>query len=203
MWPDIFRRGVSRQRQTRIHTSCASSTGLALQVSRLQQRLAAYRLAVRRFFYAADRFGVFVALYHRYELWHETRSMFHQMSRVLVAAILLSVAVTGNSQTPNATHVKRDAIYAPRPNYPLYARQYHQTGEGLFACQIRPDGTVASVDVLRSTSHDMLDRAAIKALRQWRFRAGDWSRVNVPINFYMSGKGSPIRHRMSGAVIPD
>src|SRR5206468_8606498 len=30
MWPDIFRRGVSRQRQTaraRIHTSCASSTG--------------------------------------------------------------------------------------------------------------------------------------------------------------------------------
>src|SRR5436309_11839503 len=30
VWPDIFRRGVSRQRQTaraRIHTSCASSTG--------------------------------------------------------------------------------------------------------------------------------------------------------------------------------
>ena len=30
MWPDIFRRGVSRQRQiarARIHTSCASSTG--------------------------------------------------------------------------------------------------------------------------------------------------------------------------------
>jgi protein TonB len=128
------------------------------------------------------------------------RSMFRRM---LIAAILFSVAVTGNSETPNATHVKHDAIYAPRPNYPLYARQYHQTGEGLFVCHIRPDGTVASVDVLRSTSHEMLDRAAIKALRQWRFRAGDWSTVNVPINFHMSGKGSPIRHRMSGAVIPD
>lgn len=129
--------------------------------------------------------------------------MFHQMRRVLIAAILFGVAVTGNSEAPNSTHSKRDAIYAPRPNYPLYARQYHQTGEGIFLCHIRSDGTVASVEVRRSTGHGMLDRAAIKALRQWRFQPGDWSAVNVPINFYMSGKGSPIRHRMSGAVIPD
>ena len=129
--------------------------------------------------------------------------MFHQMSRVLIAAVLLSVAVTGNSQTPNATNVKHYAIYAPRPNYPLYARQYHWTGEGLFMCHIRPDGTVASVDVLRSTGHEMLDRAAIKALRQWRFQTGDMNAIKIPINFSMSGKGSPVRHRMSGAVIPD
>jgi hypothetical protein len=75
--------------------------------------------------------------------------IWHRMSRVLVAASLLSVAVTGNSQTPNATHVKHYAIYAPRPNYPLHARQYHWTGDGLFLCNIRSDGTVASVDVLR------------------------------------------------------
>jgi TonB family protein len=129
--------------------------------------------------------------------------MFHQMSRVLIAAVLLIVAVTGNSQTPNATHVKHYAIYAPRPNYPLYARQYHWTGEGPFVCRIRPDGTVASVDVLRSTGHEMLDRAAIKALRQWRFQPGDMNAIKIPINFSMSGKGSPVRHRMSGAVIPD
>ncbi len=132
----------------------------------------------------------------RTEIWH-------RMSCVLVAATLLSVAVTGNSQTPNATHVKPYAIYAPRPNYPLYARQYHWTGEGLFRCNIRSDGTVVSVDVLRSTGHGMLDRAAIKALRQWRFHPGDMNPIKIPINFSMSGSGSPVRHRMSGAVIPD
>jgi outer membrane biosynthesis protein TonB len=79
------------------------------------------------------------------------------MHRVLIAAILFDIAVTGDSKTPNNTHAKRGAIYAPRPNYPLYARQYHQTGEGIFLCHIRPDGTVASVDVRRSTSHEMLD----------------------------------------------
>jgi TonB family protein len=131
------------------------------------------------------------------------RSMFYRMSRVLVAASLLSVAVTGNSQTPNAAKAKHYAIYAPRPNYPLHARQYHWTGEGLFWCNIRSDGTVASVDVLQSTGHEMLDRAAIKALRQWRFHPGDMNAIKIPINFSMSGTGSPVRHRMSGAVIPD
>ena len=132
----------------------------------------------------------------RTEIWH-------RMNPVLVAASLLSVAVTGNSQTPTATRVKHYAIYAPRPNYPLHARQYHWTGDGLFLCNIRSDGTVASVDVLRSTGHEMLDRAAIKALRQWRFHPGDMNAIKIPINFSMSGSGSPVRHRMSGAVIPD
>jgi len=131
------------------------------------------------------------------------RLMFYRVSRGLVAASLLSVAVNGNSQTSNAAHVKHYAIYAPRPNYPLHARQYHWTGDGLFRCNIRSDGTVASVDVLRSTGHEMLDRAAIKALRQWRFHPGDMNAIKIPINFSMSGSGSPVRHRMSGAVIPD
>jgi TonB family protein len=130
------------------------------------------------------------------------RWIFYRANCMLLVMIFLTVAVIGNSQAADDTHAKHHALYAPRPNYPLYARQYHWTGEGLFACHIRPDGTVASVDVLRSTGHAMLDRAAIKALRQWRFQSGDMNAIKIPINFSMSGKGSPIRHRMSGAVIP-
>ena len=130
--------------------------------------------------------------------------MLYRMGRVLVAASLLSLAVTCHSQSPNAAaHAKHYAVYAPRPNYPLHARQYHWTGEGLFRCNIHSDGTVASVDVLRSTGHEMLDRAAIKALQQWRFQPGDMNAITIPINFSMSGTRSPVRHRMSGTVIPD
>jgi len=73
----------------------------------------------------------------------------------------------GDSQGSNATPAKHRVLYAPRPEYPLAARKRHWSGAGVFACNIRSNGTVASVDVLRSTGHQMLDQAAITALRQW------------------------------------
>jgi TonB family protein len=123
------------------------------------------------------------------------------MNRGLLAMIFLSLAVSGNSQAPNATEAKHRALYAPRPEYPFAARKRHWTGAGIFACNICPHGTVASVDVLRSTGHQMLDQAAITAFRQWRFQPGDMKLVKIPINFWMNG--SAVRHRMSGAVISD
>ena len=127
--------------------------------------------------------------------------MFTRKCVALLLLLFLSLAVSGNSQAPNATQTKHRALYAPRPEYPLAARQRHWTGAGVFACNIRSDGTVASVDVLRSTGHEMLDQAAITALRQWRFQPGDKNLVKVPLSFWMNGSG--VRHRMSGAVISD
>ena len=123
------------------------------------------------------------------------------MNRVVIAVLLLSVVANGDSQTSNATPAKHRVLYAPRPEYPLAARKRHWTGAGLFACNIRSDGTVVSVDVLGSTGHQMLDQAAITALRQWRFQPGDMKLVKVPLSFWMNGSG--VRHRMSGAVISD
>jgi hypothetical protein len=76
------------------------------------------------------------------------------MNRGLLVIIFLSVAESGNSR--NTTQAQRRALYAPRPEYPLAAQKRHWTGHGVFACKIRSDGTVASVDVLRSTGHQML-----------------------------------------------
>ena len=64
-----------------------------------------------------------------------------------------------------------------------------------------PMELLGSVDVLRSTGHEMLDQAAIAALRQWRFQPGDMNAIKIPIDFGMNGSG--VRHRMSGAVISD
>jgi TonB family protein len=104
------------------------------------------------------------------------------------------------SLPPLLTYAKPAAIYAPPPEYPLAARQRRWTGDGLFACNLRPDGTVASVVVLHSTGHEMLDQAAISALRRWKFKAEGSNLVQVPLKFTMSGG---VRHRMSGAVISD
>jgi TonB family protein len=124
------------------------------------------------------------------------------MKRSLVFALIVGFsAVVHANDNSIATQAKHRALYAPRPEYPLAARKSHWTGAGLFACNIRSDGTVASVDVLRSTGHQMLDQAAITAFRQWRFQPGDMKVVKIPINFWMNGSG--VRHRMSGAVISD
>ena len=124
------------------------------------------------------------------------------MNRVVIVVLLLSVVASGNSQTSDAKKAKHYALYVPRPEYPLPAQKRHWTGRGIFACNIRTDGTVASVDVLRSTGHEILDQAAIAAFRQWRFQPGDKLKlVRIPMNFWMNGSG--VRQRMSGAVISD
>ena len=80
------------------------------------------------------------------------------------------------------------------------ARVHYWTGNGIFVCKINSDGTVSAVNIKQSTGHEILDQAAIAALRRWRFKAGGANFVSVPISFWMP---SHIRHRMAGAVIAD
>jgi TonB family protein len=118
------------------------------------------------------------------------------MKRALVVLIVLCCALTaGKSQSrlPYAT-----AIYAPKPQYPAEARQHGWLGSGLFMCKLRPDGTVSSVTVLKSTGHDVLDQSGIAAFRQWRFKPGQAKDVEIPISFVTGGG---VRSRMAGAVL--
>jgi TonB family protein len=94
--------------------------------------------------------------------------------------------------------IKAATVPSPQPVYPLAARKQHWTGAGDFMCHIRPDGTVASVDVLRSTGHQVLDQAAITALQHWRFQPGKTEAINIPIDFRMNG--SRVRSR---AIAPE
>jgi TonB family protein len=130
-----------------------------------------------------------------------TARTFTRKCVALLLLLFLSLAVSGNAQAANTTQTKHRALYAPRPEYPLAARKQHWTGAGLFLCNLRADGTVGSVNVLQSTGHQMLDQAAITALRQWRFQPGDMKAIKIPIDFWLNG--SRVRHRMSGAVIAD
>ena len=58
---------------------------------------------------------------------------------------------------------------------------------------------LVSVDVVRSTGHDVLDGAATSALRRWKFPSGGSHVIRIPLSFTIGG----VRHRMSGAVISD
>jgi hypothetical protein len=81
------------------------------------------------------------------------RWIFYPINHGLLVTIFFTIAVSGNSKASDAAQAKHLALYAPHPEYPLAARKRHWTGAGVFACKIRSNGTVASVDVLRSTGH--------------------------------------------------
>ena len=87
--------------------------------------------------------------------------------------------------TPKTTY---PVIYAPKPDYSFEARSHWLEGSGVFSLSVGPDGIVQSVDVSKSTGHSELDRSAVAALRQWRFKPGSTApKVKIPIEFTLAG----------------
>src|SRR6266496_990826 len=68
-----------------------------------------------------------------------------------------------------------DAVKTVTPDYPYEYRARHVGGSGLFRATLNVNtGSVTDVAVLKSTGVSILDSCAVKALRQWRWRAGRW-----------------------------
>ena len=86
--------------------------------------------------------------------------------------------------------IKRSvAIFAPKPDYPKYARDHHWGGTGCFVMHVDPKtGRVKYVEVLQSTGHKMLDDAVIAAFSRWRFEPGVAPKVASPVTFSLTNR---------------
>lgn len=126
------------------------------------------------------------------------------MRRALLVAVILSTFIpfAGFAYEPSAMrsdgHVFRTSEKKPGPwhddvvkhewgDYPYEARSTHREGSGWFRLQLRPDGSVAKVRVMQSTSNPLLDQSAIAAFQRWRFKPGKWKWVDEPMWFSMHG----------------
>jgi protein TonB len=101
---------------------------------------------------------------------------------IVLVVLLAHTSFAGAIPTPRA----EDVISAPRPEYPFEARRRNLQGSGMFILRVRPDGTVARVDVEDSTGAPLLDRTAIAAYSKWRFKPGRVKAVRVPVHFTMA-----------------
>ena len=80
------------------------------------------------------------------------------------------------------------ALYAPHRPFRYEARSRHVTGSGVIVCTVDSgSGSVTGCSVSSSTGSAILDSASTSAFRQWRFRPGTVSKVNIPITFTMTG----------------
>ena len=95
----------------------------------------------------------------------------------------------GNSRAP-LTQARYHET--PQPKYPDSARREGKEGRVLLRVLVDEEGRTKAIEVNTSSGHDLLDRAAIEAIKKWRFvpaRAGTkpietW--VKVPIEFQLS-----------------
>lgn len=84
-----------------------------------------------------------------------------------------------------------ERTYAPQPVYPERAIRLGQQGEVLVLIEVRADGSVGAVTIHTSSGHRLLDRAALAAARECRFRPAMRggrdvaSTVLVPFEFHL------------------
>src|SRR4029077_1753322 len=94
----------------------------------------------------------------------------------------------GPPGTMSISTAKALATRAPRPQYPYEVRSRHITGRGV--CVVEVDagsGSVTSASMASSIGNRILDKAALSAFRQWRFKPGSVSKVRIPITFTTTG----------------
>jgi TonB family protein len=87
----------------------------------------------------------------------------------------------------------------PTPEYPFTAREYRMQGEGWFRVSFARDGKVTDVQVLKTTGHQMLDKASISALWHWHAKPGLRRELDLPIDFSIP-RGPPTP-RKSDAIL--
>ena len=79
----------------------------------------------------------------------------------------------------------------PKPAYPAEARKKGYQGEVLLRAEVLSNGRVGDVELKKSSGHEILDRSALAAVKQWKFipaREGEktiavW--VNIPVKFQL------------------
>lgn len=113
------------------------------------------------------------------------------MKQILVSlVVLLCVVARSTDAKPHGAHSDADyATHIGPPEYPVQARLSALQGAGIFALHIRPDGTVESVEIIKSIGNTMLNQAAINAFRQWRFRPNTIKVARIPICFTIRAPG--------------
>lgn len=81
------------------------------------------------------------------------------------------------------------AVRNDPPSYPALARRLGYEGKVELYAEILASGVCGEIRIRRSSGHRMLDQAAIRAVRRWRFQPGQrWGRpiatwIMVPIEF--------------------
>ncbi|HTN14172.1 MAG TPA: TonB family protein [Sphingomonadaceae bacterium] len=70
-------------------------------------------------------------------------------------------------------------VTAKPPSYPIESRRKHEQGTVILAVLLSTAGEVAEISIARSSGFDRLDKAALQAVKKWRW--APFKRDGVPV----------------------
>jgi protein TonB len=76
-----------------------------------------------------------------------------------------------------------DRFHNRPPVYPIEAQLHNEHGLVVVVIHVAANGVASGVDVQQSSGVDILDQAAVAAVRKWRFRPAIKDGQAVPFDF--------------------
>ncbi len=80
-------------------------------------------------------------------------------------------------------------LHNAKPKYPKRARKRGLEGKVVLTVLVSASGLVENLSIQSSSGHSVLDKAALKAVKTWRFKSGTFNgldtaaTINIPITF--------------------
>lgn len=77
-----------------------------------------------------------------------------------------------------------DAIFAPKPGYPVEEVRLHH--EGIVLIRVEFDlktGNATYVTLLKSSGFPNFDEVTVRAFAKWRLKPGRWKQLEIPVVF--------------------
>ena len=112
---------------------------------------------------------------------------------LVMFAVVASIAAAGESTTAvwsdghssalSDEELMRYAVASPGAGYPEAAQKAKITGSGLYELQINKAGATTAVAIVKSSGSAVLDQAARSSFLKWRFKAGVFNRVRIPVSW--------------------
>lgn len=96
------------------------------------------------------------------------------------AAVSAPAASTAVTEAAAATPEPLGALENKSPQYPKLARQRGQEGEVTLRVEVSGQGQALNVSIQKSSGHSLLDKAALDAVKKWRFRPARQNGAPVP-----------------------
>jgi len=69
-----------------------------------------------------------------------------------------------------ATDLMARMVAGKPPRYPIESRRKHEEGTVLLSLVLGLDGSVQRISIARSSGFERLDKAALQAVRDWRWQ---------------------------------
>lgn len=117
----------------------------------------------------------------------------HTPEKVAQPTSVPAVTASAASAPPQPVVEAVPMLSNPPPRYPRLARRKGQQGRVVLRVAVSDGGTADSLRIVTSSGYSTLDRAALEAVKKWRFEPARKngravrSNVNVPVVFKLEG----------------